>query len=282
MTVWGERRAHIGRRQNVEAQHNEDGTFQKHAGEEGRHRARRLGVGIGEPRVHGEQARLGSKTDGREYERDHHEGPVHERRVGKDGCPEHRLVRIGHNVGGVRIDEQRPEQAEGHASRADDDVLPSRLQGEFRAVHTDEKHRGKRRGLHRNPHHDDVVGGDGENHREHEQTEEGIVLLHLGGPEFALGHIVGHIGQRVHARARRDDGDEPQEQGAEAIEMEPLPQSEDVAARKGGHHKRQTRYRDARQGEYVKSLVGAAGSRFRWQHGNEQRRRQRTAQKHQK
>lgn len=64
--------------------------------------------------------------------------------------------------------------------------------------------------------------------------------------------------------------------------MEPLPQSEDVAARKGGHHKRQTRYRDARQGEYVKSLVGAAGSRFRWQHGNEQRRRQRTAQKHQK
>ena len=278
----GERRAYIGRRQNIEAQHDEDGAFQKHAGEQGRHRARRLGVGIGQPGVHGEQARFGPETDGREHERDHHEGSIHERRVGQDGRPEHRLVRIGHDVSGVRVDEQCPEQAEGHAGRADDDVLPRRLQGELRAVDADEEHRGERRGLHRHPHHDDVVGGDGEDHREHEQTEEGIVLLHLGGPELAVGHVVGHIGQRVHARAGRDNGDEPQEQRTEAVEMEPLPQSEDVAARKGGHHQQEARYRDARQGEHVNGFVDTARGRFRRQHGDDQRRRQRAAQKHQK
>ena len=274
----GEARPHIGRGENVEPQHDEQRALQQHAGQQGRHGARRLGMGVGQPGVHGKQARLGAEADGGEHEGDHRERVVERGSHGQDGRPEHRLMRVGHHVGGVRVHEQRAEQTEGHAGRADDDVLPRRLQGKLGAVHPHEEHRGQGGGLHRHPHHDDVVGGDGQNHREHEQTEEHVVLFHLGGPELPIGHIVGHIGQRVQARGRRDNGNEAQEQRPQPVQMEPAAQGEEVAAGEHRGHEPKPRYSHDGQGQDVNGLEQAAGRGLRGQQGHGGGRNHRAAQ----
>lgn len=77
------------------------------------------GVRVGQPGVHGEQARLGAEADDDEREREAHEHRVELVGVGHDGGEEGGLMRVGHDIGGVRVDEQRAEQAEGHTGGAD-------------------------------------------------------------------------------------------------------------------------------------------------------------------
>ena len=77
-----------GRGENAEPQQGVEGDFERHAGEHGAGGRGRFAVGVGQPGVHGRQARLGAVTDQRE-----HKGQLEQARV--------QLVRHAHQIGPV-------------------------------------------------------------------------------------------------------------------------------------------------------------------------------------
>ena len=205
----------------VEAHDHKHGALKQHAREQGRDRARSLGVGIGQPSVHGEQAGLGAKAN-----HDKRKGEAHERRVELVGIRQHArqkcgLVGVGNHVGGVGVDQQRTEQAEGHAGGADHRILPRSLEGRLVLVDTHEEHGGKRGCLNGGPREDHVVGQAREQHGEHKQAKQRKILLGALGGHGALLDIGLYIGQREQPRKKTDKADEQHKDAAQRIEVEP-------------------------------------------------------------
>ena len=218
---------------------------------------------VGQPGVHGEQARLGAEADDDEREREAHEHRVELVGVGHDGGEEGGLMRVGHDIGGVRVDEQRAEQAEGHTGGADHRVLPRRLERLLVLVDAHEEHGRQRSGLDRRPGEDDVVGQAGEQHREDEQAEQRVVLLGALGRHGLLLDIDLDIGDGVHAGDEPDDAYQKDEDRRERIEMEPQAQSVDILpAREHGSRGDDRKDKGRRDGDGVEPREDVVGRRL--------------------
>ena len=90
-----------------------------------------------------------------------------------------------------------------------------------------------------------------------------------------------HVGQRVDARARGDDGDEPEKERRETVQVEPLPRRVDIGTGAHCHHEGQARDGHTGQGEQVQGRIDGRRGALRGQHGNGERRDDRTAQERQ-
>ena len=270
--------AHRDDGQGVEADDHQHGALEQHAREQRGDRARSLGVRVGQPSVHGEQARLGAKADHDEREREAHEHRVELVGVGHDGGEEGGLMRVGHDIGGVRVDEQRAEQAEGHTGGADHRVLPRRLERLLVLVDAHEEHGRQRSGLDRRPGEDDVVGQAGEQHRENEQAKQRVVLLGALGRHGLLLDIDLDIGDGVHAGDEPDDAYQKDEDRRERIEMEPQAQSVDILpAREHGSRGDDRKDKGRRDGDGVEPREDVVGRRL-GERSHNQREHERTSE----
>ena len=253
-----ERIAHGLAGQDVEADHDEHRALEQDAGKQGGHGAGRLGVGVGQPGVHGEQASLGAEADGGEHEGDLDEGGVEALGDLEDARPEDRLGGVGHDCIGVGVDKHGAVQAEGDAGGADDDVLPRGLKRELGVVGAHEEDRGERGELDGGPHHDDVVRGGGHEHRENEQAEERVVLLDLARAHRAALDVVTNVRQRVGTGEQADDADERHEDGTQVVQAEPQPRG--IYRHAGDEHLNHEVHRQAAHGDdahHVERLVEA-------------------------
>ena len=129
-------------------------------------------MGIGQPGVHGGQAGLRAVADEKKDE-----GQLNDRRmqVGSGGHQNRpvqgRFLPAG-DADEIEIAEGRAAEGQRDAHRADQDVLPRRLDGGLRHVERDEHGRRNRRGFDRDPHEPDVVTHDREEHRKREEIAE--------------------------------------------------------------------------------------------------------------
>ena len=159
----------------LRAQQRVERDVQQHARQAGRDGRRRPAVGVRQPRVHRHEADLGADADEQE-----HEGPPHHLRVERRGPLPERAEReraVERQAGadaGVG-EQQQPEQAHADAERAEQQVLPGRLDGAVLLVERDERRRRQRRRLERDPEDAEMVGGDRDEHRQHEQRQEAVV-----------------------------------------------------------------------------------------------------------
>jgi len=185
----------------LDAQDGIEGHREQHAAHQARHRRRGLAVRVGQPAVHGGESGLGGETEhGQRATR------PDQRRVERQvGAAEHQPGQ-GRLAGAARggVDEHDPEQGDGDAHGAEDDVLPGRLQRRPGAVVTDQEGRGDRGGLDRGPHQADVVGQDGEGHRGQEHRDQGVVGA--GEPAGRRGGVAQPAPGR-HEADRPDDGE---------------------------------------------------------------------------
>ena len=111
---------------------------------------------------------------------------------------------VGDHIGGVGVDQQRAKEAKGHAGGADHRVLPRGLEGGLVLVDTHEEHGGERGCLHGGPREDHVVGQTCEQHGEHEQAKQRIVLLGALGGHSALLDVC--VNGQERSRFRRSQG----------------------------------------------------------------------------
>ena len=128
---------------------------------------------------------------------------------------------IGDHVSGVGVNQQRAEQAKGHAGGADHGVLPRSLEGGLVLVDTDQKHGGQRGCLDGGPREDHVVGQACEQHGEHKQAKQRVVLLSALGGHGTLLDVDLDVGQREQPREKTDKADEQHKDGAQRIEVKP-------------------------------------------------------------
>jgi len=105
-----------------------EGGVQHEAGEEGRHGRRRLAVGVRQPAVERREPRLRPVPDQQEDEGQLYQAGCEIRRRGAQTRPEEHLRRVEPQRLRRRRHQERPHEGEGHAHRADHQVLPGGLQ----------------------------------------------------------------------------------------------------------------------------------------------------------
>ena len=212
------RRVHGG----LESQDRVNADAQQHARHEGAHRRRRLAVGVGQPRVHRRQPGLRAIADHEEHERELDDSRRQPGRQPQERRPPKGVDLVAELLDAGEIHQDSPEERDGDAHRADQQILVGRLERGARALEVDEEDRRERGALDRDPHEPDVVGRDGEQHREHEQVEERIEAARR-----RVRDVTGRFrrGQRADDA---DEGDHPRRQGVGA--KQPVERRQRLAA----------------------------------------------------
>ena len=161
-----------GRQQLLAAQDAEEGAVEQRPGEQRRNQRRRLAVGVGQPGVQRRQAHLGAVADQQE-----HEGGLAATAAAASAASAIRSVeRASSADSAVRArrrhrQEEVAQQRQGDAHRADQQVLPGRLQRAVVAVEVDQRRRGQRRRLDRHPQQAQVLADGHQGHRRQEQQQ---------------------------------------------------------------------------------------------------------------
>ncbi len=131
-----------------------------------RNRRRRLAVRVRQPGMDRRQPGLGAVAD-----QDEDEGELHQGRDRGARSAEASLVQnsaIGFDAAADsdrRGGEERPDKGEGDADRADDQVLPHRLERQPARIERDQEGAQQRRRLHPDPHDAEIVRHQDQHHR---------------------------------------------------------------------------------------------------------------------
>ena len=153
----------------VDPQDRQEGAARDAAGQQRAHDARRFAVGVRLPGVHGGQAHLGAVADESSTKAAWSHGGDRSgaSRTSSSNSSVDSQPGLERGVG----QEERAEQGQGDAHRADEQVLPGRLQGAGVVVEVEQRGAGQRGRLHRHPHQAEVVGQrDQRHHRQDERT----------------------------------------------------------------------------------------------------------------
>ena len=139
----------------VDPQDRQEGAAGDAAGQQRADQARRFAVGVRLPGVHRGQAHLGAVADEQQHEGRVQPGRRQLRGVLDELVEEQRRFQPGleRRVG----QEERAEQGQGDADRADQQVLPGRLQRAGVVVEVDRRGADQRGRFHRHPHQPQVV-----------------------------------------------------------------------------------------------------------------------------
>ena len=171
----------------------------------------------------GSQLCIGHETDlGAVSEHDEGEGQTHD--------PGVELVRLGHErrpVEGVRsvpdgvqrgqVDEHRAQERHGDPDRADDDVLPRRLERRPGPAMSDQERGDHRRRLHGHPQHAEVGGQHGQEHGGQERLDEDAVERSVAPRAAARGDLGVEVAHALPRGQHGDDPDDDHHEGAERI-----------------------------------------------------------------
>ena len=204
-------------------------------------------MGVGQPRVHGRDAGLGSVADQNEHERQTKHLRVHRRRRRDDRIP---MEGRGHRpelLADVDVAQHRAREGQGDPHGADQEVLPRSLDRRFRPRDRHQQCRSHRCRLDRDPHDRQVVDRDGDEHSRHEYVDE-----NAEHPQLCVGVLLARADERAHPCGEgRDEGDADRQQHGQRIEPEPAgggrersfakhprPGEERRAERRGGQHGR--------------------------------------------
>ena len=172
-------------RDEVEADQGVERGDQRHARKQRADRAGRLAVGVGQPGVERRQADLGAVARQREDERQPQQARVQLRRDRDEARPVQRVGAVAQDAHGRGVGEQRREQREADADRAQDQVLPGRLDRVGRAVDADQQGRDDGRGLDGDPQQAQVVDERHGDQAGHEPQEQGVVVALVARPQPA-------------------------------------------------------------------------------------------------
>jgi hypothetical protein len=197
----------------VDAQKREERAVRHPAGEEGSDDPRRLSVGVRLPGVERREPHLRPVADEEEDERRTEPGPREGPRSREEVLEEERRLSAA-EVGGVG-EEERAEERDRDPDRPDHQVLPGRLERAGRPVEVEERRRGERHRLHRDPEEAEVLGEREE--RSHRQEEEED---RAEDPVVAVGaqlEVPGH----VERGQEEEDAHRPEDDGGERVEPQP-------------------------------------------------------------
>ena len=183
---------------------------QRGARQERRDRARRLAVGVRQPGVERREPRLGPVAGKREQERQPDQGRIEIGRDQHQPGPGEGVARLAQDRHRRGIEEERPEQREADPDRAQDEVLPGRLDRHGRAGEADQQGRHDRRRLDRHPYQPEVVEQRHRREAGREPQQESVVAAAVAGGEPARGLLHGKV-RRGAGRGDRGDGDDEHE-----------------------------------------------------------------------
>ena len=176
----GKLRAQAAAGEDVEADQPVERAVQHGGGENGRGGHGRFAVGIRLPGVHGRQAGLGAVAEQRQDERQPHGGLVELRRVRRQHGPVQSRQGIGPRQMVARVVGQHgAEQRHREADAADHGVLPRGFERSGLAVERHQEDGGQRGGFDGHPHHSQIVGQRHQQHGEHEQRRQAVILAEL-------------------------------------------------------------------------------------------------------
>ena len=164
-------RRRIGGHDHLEAQQRVKRDVEEKAREHRRDRRRALGMRVRQPGMERRQADLGAIADQQEHEGERKQFRIEFRRVLPHQVPRHRRQALAQHLLRGEIDQDGAEERERDADRAEDEVLPRRLDRLRRAVDADHHHRGQRRHLDADPEQADIVGDQRHVHR----AEHGLI-----------------------------------------------------------------------------------------------------------
>ena len=194
---------------------------QQEAGEHRGNRRRCLAVRVREPGMDRRQARLGAVAHEDEDEGELHQGRIEMRLGGGELRPEQRVSRRG----AVRLDrrrgQQRSHEGEGDADRADDQVLPHRLERQPARVQRDQEGGQQRRRFHADPHDAEIVRNQDQQHRRLGAEPQRAEAAGDGGGEDVRGlmpEIDAGKGRAQHEHQRQHDYVE----SGKGVDIEPL------------------------------------------------------------
>ncbi|OIQ72179.1 hypothetical protein GALL_462000 [mine drainage metagenome] len=149
---------------------------QQQAGQHRRDGSRSLGMSIGQPAMQRHQADLGAVAHQQEHEGDADDTGFELAFHRVEVRPEQGAHPLGteHALRG-EIQQHRAEQRQGDAHAAEDEVLPRGFKALRRAIERHQQHGGQRGRLHRHPENAHIVGGQRQQHGEHEQLIHAVV-----------------------------------------------------------------------------------------------------------
>ncbi len=183
---------------------------EQHARHHGGQRRRRLGMGVGQPRVHRRETGLGPVSDQQEHERQAHDVGMQVRGGGHQHRPVERAFRQASLVHEVEVGQHGADKRQRDADRPDQDVLPRGLDRRLADAQRNQHRRHDGRGLDGHPHQADVVHRHRQEHREAQQVGEHHEMAHLAIVERDPASVVraqprGQRGNqaRAHGQQRR-------------------------------------------------------------------------------
>src|SRR4030095_13394572 len=178
--------------------------------------------------MHRREPGLRAIADDEEDERQLHHARGQPGREALKRRPAERVSLVPELLDTGEVDQHGAQERDGDSDRAEKQVLVGRLERGARPLEVDEEDRGEGGALDRDPHEPDVVGGDRQEHREHEEVEEWIEA-----PPCRLGQVARGLGGGE-SRNDADQGDHPSREriGAE----EPVERDEGRSLVEGHAH----------------------------------------------
>ena len=170
--------------------------------------------------MHGHEPRLGAVAHHEEDERQLHDPWREPRRDPEERRPPERVDLVAEELDVGEVDEDRPEERDRDADRADQEVLVRGLEGGARTLEVHEEDRGEGRALDRDPHEPDVVGGHRKEHREHEQVEERVEAPRGVARRLRRSEPVHQTDEHDHPRRQRVGAQEAVERGQDAVHVD--------------------------------------------------------------
>ena len=236
---------HVAREARVERAVGEhlaaDDAVERHVEEQPReHRGDRrgaLGVRIRQPVVQRHQADLRAVAHQQEDEGERHDRGLQLALDGVEVGPEKGVAFRAQHALRREIEKDGAEERLGDAHAAQDEVLPRRLQARRRAVDRHQQHRREGGRLHRHPEDAHVVGGERQQHREHERLVHAVVQAQPRPGHLALLALDAHVGAREERGGEAHEGGEGHEEDVQGIDEELLVPGRDRAA--GDDHRRE-------------------------------------------
>ena len=201
----------------LEAQDGVEGDGQEHPGHESGDGGGCLAVGVGQPAVHRHETDLGAVSEHDEGEAQTHHPGVEPVRLRHERRPVEGVRSVPDGMQRGQVDEHRAQERHGDPDRADDDVLPRRLERRPGPAMSDQEGGDHRGGLDGHPQHAEVGGQHGQEHRGQERLDEDAVERGVATRAAAGGDLGVEIAHALPRGQHGDDPDDDDHEGAERI-----------------------------------------------------------------